>query len=527
MKKLLVLLAVLALAVPVFGQSVFRIANGAEPQSLDPHLISGVPESRLFYALFEGLMIPSPATGNPVPGIAERYTVSADNTVYTFYLRKGLVWSDGTPLTAQTVKDSWLRNLDPATGSEYASLLTDTIKGAKDYNAQTKDNPVSPDTVALKVIDSTTFQFTTTGPAPYVVAALTHQAFGIVPMHALKKWGKEWTLPEHFVGNGPFVLKSWTPNDKIVVVKNPKYWDAKNVKLDQIVFYASDDLATTYKMYVNGEVDWDANSPPPDKIDEAKARPQKDYIRTPVLTVYYYEFNIQKPPFNDVRVRKAFSMAVGRQNIVDKILKGGQQPTTTYVPAMAGYTGPKGIPEDIEAAKKLLAEAGYPDGKGLPTIKILYNTSGTHKAIAEYLQQQWEQTLGAKVEPVNQEWATYLASRKDGSMGGYELARAGWQADYADPYDYLFMFLSDNLDFNDMRWNSAKYDELVRKSNTLPAGAARNKVFYDAEKILVEDDLPIMPFYFYVTQNLIDLSKWGGWSSNPLDIHVWKFVYKK
>jgi oligopeptide transport system substrate-binding protein len=522
MRKLLILLCVLALAAPAFGEVVFRIANGANPQSLDTHLTSGVPESRLFYALYEGLMVPAPATGNPVLGAAESYTVSPDGTVYTFKIRKGLQWSDGVPITARTFYDSWLRCLDPATAADYPSIMTDIIKGAADYNA----GKTGPDKVALKVVDLNTFQFTTTGPAPYVLSMLTHQAYNPVPMHVIKKYGADWTLPEHFVSNGPYLLQSFTPNDKIVVVKNPKYWDAKNVKIDQIVFYLSDDLATTYKMYVNGEVDWDANSPPPDKIAEALAR--KDFIKTPILSTYYYDVNIQKPPFNDLRVRKAFSMSVGRKNITDQIMQGGQIPATSVIPPnTGGYTGgPTGWAEDIEAAKKLLADAGYPGGKGLPTIKILYNTSATHKKIAEYLQQQWEQVLGAKVELVNQEWATYLENRKDGKMGGFELARAGWGFDFNDPYNFLFMFLSTNLDFNDPRWNNAEYDALVKKTNTLPAGPERNALFAKAEKILIED-LPIIPFYFYVSQHFIDLNKWGGWNSNPLDAHAWKFMFKK
>jgi oligopeptide transport system substrate-binding protein len=361
---------------------------------------------------------------------------------------------------------------------------------------------------------------------PYVLSALTHQAFQIVPIHALKIYGAQWTQPKNFVGNGPFVLKEWTPNDKIVCVKNPKYWDAKNVKIDQLVFVSTEDDAVSYRMYVNGEVDWNTNSPPADKIDEAKARPQKDFYTTPIMTVYYYEFATMRPPFNDLRVRKAFSMSMGRKDIAEKITKTGEIPTTNYVMPMGGYTGPVGIPEDVEMAKKLLADAGYPGGKGFPVVKLGYNTSSRHKSIAEFLQQRWEQVLGVKVELTNMDFATFLDVRKDGNLGGFDIARAGWQADYMDPYNFLFMFLSDNVDFNDPRWKNAKYDELILKSNTLPAGAERNKLFFDAEKLLVED-LPIAPMLFYTSQNMIDLNKWGGWSSNALDRHAPKFFYKK
>jgi oligopeptide transport system substrate-binding protein len=523
MKKLLVVLCVMALALPVFGETVFRVANGSEPQSLDPHMISGTVEHRIYQALFEGLMIASPATGNPVYGMAESYTVSADQKTYTFKLRKGLKWSDGVPITARTVYDSWIRNLDPNTGSQYASLLTDVIAGAAAYNAG--KGPVTG--VQIKYLDLETFQFTCLAPAPYAVAMLTHYAFAVVPTHVIKSKGADWTLPENWVSNGPFVLKEHTPNDKIVVVKNANYWDAKNVKLDQIVFYASDDYATTYKMYLNGEVDWNCNPPPTDKVAEAKARAQKDFSIAPTLGTYWYEFNIQKAPFNDVRVRKAFTMVGSRQEMADKITQSGQVPASALTPAFAGYTPPKGYAENEETAKKLLADAGYPGGKGFPKVTLLYNTSSTHKKIAEYWQQRFEQVLGVKIEIVNQEWATYLETRKDGKMGGFDMARAAWIADYQDPYNFLFMFKSDNVDFNDARWNNPKYDELVAKGNSMPAGAERNAVFSQAEKILIEDDCILMPIYWYVSQNMIDLNKWGGWSNNLLDSHAYKFIYKK
>jgi len=297
------------------------------------------------------------------------------------------------------------------------------------------------------------------------------------------------------------------------------------VKLDQVVYYASDDNAVTYRMYVNGEVDWNTNSPPADKIDEAVARPQKDFLRTPILSVYYYEFNVNKPPFNDLRVRKAFSLSLGRDNVVKQITKTGEIPTTSFTPPMGDYQPPAGIPEDIEQAKKLMAEAGYPGGKGFPRLKLGYNTSSRHKSIAEYVQQQWKQVLGVDIELQNMDFATFLDLRKDGNLGGFDIARSGWVADYMDPYSFLFMFVSNNVDFNDPRWKSANYDALIAKSGTLPAGAERNKAFYDAEKLLITE-LPIVPFYWYTSQNMINLTKWGGWASNALDRHATKYIYK-
>ena len=260
-------------------------------------------------------------------------------------------------------------------------------------------------------------------------------------------------------------------------------------------------------------------------MDEAKKRP--DFQNAPYLGTYYYIFNHTKPPFNDVRARKAFAMSVDRKELVEKVTKGGEFPAFSYVPPMSGYKVIGGFKENVAEAKKLLADAGFPDGKGFPKVTILYNTSESHKKIAEYLQQRWEQTLGVKVDLVNQEWKTYLDTRRDGKMGGFEFARAGWIGDYKDPYNFLFMWLSDNFDFNDGRWKNTQYDALVAKANTMAAGPKRMEVFQEAERILIEQDLAIMPIYFYATLNNIDLKKWNGWYSNVLDVHPTKDISKK
>ncbi|UCF98144.1 MAG: peptide ABC transporter substrate-binding protein [Spirochaetaceae bacterium] len=517
MRKLVLLLIALCLALPAFAVD-FRVANGSEPASLDPHLVSGTVEHRIYMSLFEGIMTYDPQTNNPIYGLAQSHKASADNLTWTFTLRPGLVWSDGTPITAQQVVDSWLRCLDPNTGAEYASLLTDVIKGAAEFNAGT--GPRSG--VAVRALDSRTFQFNTKIPAPYVVSMLAHYAFAVVPTHAIAKYGDQWTLPRNFVGSGPFVLKEWKPQEIIIVEKNPRYWGARNVKLDRVLFYPSDSYTTTYNMYIKGEVDWNVNPAPPELMDAAKLR--KDYHLVPQLGTYYYQFNQTKPPFDDVRVRKAFSMSINRQELCDKITKGGQVPAFAYTPEFAGYVPPKGIGENVEQAKRLLAEAGYPGGAGFPTVTILYNTSEAHKKIAEYFQQKWEQTLGVKVQLNNQEWATYLDTRK---MQQFDLCRAGWIADYQDPFNFLFMWLSDNLDFNDGRYKNTRYDQLVRQANSMPGGPERNKVFAQAETILIDQDQGIMPIYYYVSQNFIDKNKWGGWYDVLLDNHPYWSIYKK
>lgn len=510
----------------------FIVNNGAEPQSLDPSHIQGNVEHRVFMALFEGLVIYDPVTSRALPGVAESWTVSPDGATLTFKLRNTAKWSNGDPVVAQDFVDGWLRTLDPATGSQYAYMVGMVVKGANEYNSfaadkkkSDADNKTAEDAlraaVAVKAVDDHTLEVGLVGPVPYAIDMMAHYSFAPLPMKAIAKYGDSWTKPENFVGNGPYTLKEWKPQQYIFVVKNNKYWDAKNVKLQSIKFLPIDDLKTSYNMFKNGEIDWDTTVPN-DLLDEVKLR--KDYQVSPQVSTYYYIFNVTKKPLTDVRVRKALAMAIDKQTLVDKILKGGQLIADSLVPAMEGYTPAKGNAFNVDAAKKLLAEAGFPNGKGFPKLTILYNTNDNHKKIAEFVQDQWKQNLGIDVALQNQEWKTFLDTRSNSH--DFQIARAGWIGDYLDPNTYLDMFLS-NSGNNDGRYNSAKYDELVKKAMTMPAGADRFAALSEAESTLITEDQGVAPFYFYVSQNLIDTNKWAGWTANPLDAHEWKFVSKK
>jgi oligopeptide transport system substrate-binding protein len=510
----------------------FIINNGTEPQSLDPSLIQGVPEHRIFMALFEGLVIYDPITSRALPGVAESWTVSPDGTTLTFKLRNTAKWSNGDPVVAQDFVDGWLRTLDPATGSQYAYMVGMIVKGANEFNSfaadkkkSDADNKAAEDAlraaVAVKAVDDHTLEVGLVGPAPYAIDMMAHYSFAPLPMKVIAKYGDKWTKPENFVGNGPYSLKEWKPQQYIFVVKNAKYWDAKNVKLRSIKFLPIEDLKTAYNMFKNGEVDWDTN-PPNDLLDEIKLR--KDYQVSPQVSTYYYIFNVTKKPLNDVRVRKALAMSFDKQALVDKILKGGQVIADSIVPPMAGYTPAKGNAYNLDEAKKLLAAAGYPNGKGFPKLTILYNTNDNHKKIAEFIQDQWKQNLGIEVALQNQEWKTFLDTRS--SSHDFQIARAGWVGDYLDPDTFLNMFTKGSGN-NDGLYDNPKYDELVKKAGTMPDGADRFATLAQAEDIFLTQDQGIAPFYFYVAQNLVDTSKWAGWSANPLDVHEWKFISKK
>ena len=498
--------------------AVLRFNNGAEPESLDPAVIEGVPEHNIYMSLFEGLVSYDPESLDAVPGTAESWEVSDDALTWTFHLRENAVWSDGVPVTAQQFVDSWLRFLDPETAAIYAYLPGMVIKGAAEYNA----GEAGPEAVAIRALDDHTFQFELTGPAPYVLGMLSHYAFAVVPMHAIEKYGDEWTRPENMVSNGPFNLKSWTPQDKLIVEKSDTYWDRDNVKLDEVVFYPIDDLNTATNMYLNGELDW-IQEVPPNQLEKMKL--DDGYMTNATFITYYYKMNQTKAPYNDVRVRKALTLAIDRQELVDKVTRGGEFPAYGLTPPLPGlYPAVVGFEEDADEARRLLAEAGFPDGKGFPKATILYNTNERHKAIAQYVQQKWTEVLGIEVQIENQEWATYLDNMQNQN---FDIARSGWQGDYVDPNTFLTDLLHSESGNNDGRYANPEYDALLAKAAAMPGGKARFDVLRQAEELAIGTDFAVIPFYYYSSANWIDLNEWGGWYKTVQDIHPFKAIYKK
>ena len=515
MKRILIILLAL-LAVGGIAAQDFIVNNGSEPQSLDPSHIQGVPEHRIYMSLFEPLVINDPKTSRALPGVAEKWTTSADGLTLTFNLRKTAKWSDGVPVTAKDFVNGWLRTLDPATASEYAYIIGMVVKGADEFNSG--KGPKEGVMVVAK--DDYTLVVTLKNPAPFAIDMMAHYAFSPLPMQAIEKFGDEWIKPGKFVGNGPFVLKDWAPQDHITVVKSDSYWDKNNVKLKSVTFLPIEDNKVGYNKFKNGETDWNTGVAL-DLLDEIKLR--KDYQVAPQVATYYYIFNTTRKPLTDVKVRKALSMAVDKKTLVEKITKGGQIVADTISPAMPPYTPPKGNAYNVEQAKKLLADAGFPGGKGFPQLTVIYNTSDAHKKIAEYVQQQWKTNLGIDVSLQNMEWKTFLDTRSNSH--DFEIARAGWVGDYLDPQTFLDMFIKGSGN-NDGLYDNPKYDTAI-KADLLQKSPQREKTMADAEAMLIAQDQAIMPLYYYVEQNLIDTNKWGGWYNNPLGIHNWKFIFKK
>ncbi|MHB9153988.1 MAG: peptide ABC transporter substrate-binding protein [Spirochaetales bacterium] len=512
-KTLFVLFALLAIVAGVNAQDMIQ-ANGAEPATLDPALMQDTASNNIYLALFEGLVQYDPKTSKGIPAMASSWSTSADGLTVTFKLRDAK-WSDGTPVTAQDFVYGWLRTLNPETASSYSYMLGMVVKGADAYNS----GKGKAEDVAIKALDSKTFQVQLVGPAPYFVDMTAHSAFAPAPKWAIEKYGDQWTKPGNLVSNGAFTLKEWKAQDYIYVVKNANYWDAKNVKLKDIKYIMSDNMPTNYKMYKAGAVDWmlgiDATM-----IDEIKLR--KDYQASAQFATYYINLNNQRKPFDDVRVRRAFAGAIDKQTLVDKVLKGGQIPTDAFSPPMAGYIPQKGVGFNVAEAKKNLADAGYPNGAGFPTLTYVYNTNAGHKLIAEYVQQQLKANLNVDVVLQNMEFKTLIELR---NKHDFTIARDGWVGDYLDPNTMLELFITGSGNNSGDHRNPA-FDKLMDDAMK-SSGDARMKMLMDAEKILMTQDQAIIPLYNYVNQDLVDTSRWGGWYANPIGYHPPKFIFKK
>ncbi len=515
-------LAMIGAALALSGQQILRLGNGTEPQDLDPQAVTGLPEHKILMALFEGLLS-TDATGQKLePGIAESWDISPDGLVYTFHLRKDAQWSDGTPLTSADYIQSYRRMLTPELGAEYAYLIFNFVAGAREYY---RGEITDFDHVGFKAPDPHTLQVTLKQPTPFLLSIIaSHYAWYAVPVHVISKFGPTdrkntpWTRPGRLVGNGPFVLKEWLPNQRIEVVRNPRYWDAARVKLDEVHFYATEDIAAEERMFRTGQLDITYELPN-SKIDVYRRERPESLQTTPYLGVYFYRCNVTRPPLNDKRIRRALALAVNRDTLVKRVLRGGQSPAYAMShPDCAGYSAQAQLTEDIAEAKRLLAEAGYPGGKGLPPIELLYNTSENHRAIAETLQAMWRKNLGVDVRLTNQEWKVYLDSQH---TMNFQLQRSGWIADYIDPHVFFELWETDNGN-NNSGWSNPEYDRLLHEALRTADTAARYAIYQKLDAILI-DELPAIPLYYYSKTNAMH-PRVKGYLPTPLDGHPYKYI---
>jgi len=499
------------------AEKVLRVGNDGEPQSMDPHYTSTVQTSRLLDDMFLGLLTYG-QDGEPIPGAAESWTVSDDGKTYTFKLRDH-VWSDGTPVTAEDFVYAWRRLLAPETGAEYASLLY-IIKGAEDLNS----GKTGPEGLAAEAVDAKTVKVELNAPAPYFLAQLTHQTAFPVPKHTVEKFGRDWTKPENMVVNGPYKLLTWTPKVEATLVKNDKFYDAGKVTIDKVIYYSMEDRTAIQKRFRAGEIDVgrDIASEQIDWLRENMA----DSLRiAPYAGTYYYVFRCDKEPFNDERVRIALSMAINREVITDKVLRTGELPAYSFVPPGTGNYGEpeyvtwKDLPADqkVAKAKALLTEAGYGPDKPLK-VTLRYNTSENHKRIAVAVQSMWKQ-LGVDVELFNTDGKIHYADLKEGN---FQVARAGWIADYNDAQNFLFLMETKTGPINYSKFNNEKFDGLMAEAEAVSDLKQRAKILGQAERVAM-DGQPLAPIYYYVSKQLVS-SNIVGWVDNAPDRHPTRFL---
>lgn len=464
---------------------------------LDPNLISESAGTAIASQMFEPLLNTAPGNSPPVPGAAKSFDISEDGATYTFHLREGLVWSDGTPLGAEDFRWSWIRGLTPETGSKNAQQLW-YIKGAADFNAGRTTDPAS---VGVRVIDPLTLEVTLENPTPFFPDLITYIAYAPVPRHAVEKHDKQWVRPENIVVNGAYKSVDWKPRDRIILEKNPRYWDADNVAIPRTEVIFTEDESMNVRLYESGKAHW-IRPLPADKVRDWITEGRSDLRVDMQMCTYYYVIRTDRPPFDDPLLRRAVNMAIDKERMTKHILAGFQVSAPNLVPDMfrdmLGYVSPKGEGFDPQRAKELLAEAGYPGGVGLPKLEIVYNTFESHRLIAEFVQRNLKENLGIDVAVNNMEWKSLL---KLVASGDFQVARTSWCADYPDPTTFLGVFHSEGEN-NYSAYKNPEYDKLLARIGRETDRRKRNVLLCAAEMAL-NRDAPITPFYFYTRSSMI------------------------
>ncbi|GAC1632256.1 MAG: ABC transporter substrate-binding protein [Nevskia sp.] len=513
------LFALLAASVSVEAQALteLRIGNGGEPETLDPQRASGVSTGNVVRDLYEGLTAIAPS-GEAIPAAAERWSVDAGGLSWTFTLREALRWSNGEPLTAEDFVRGLRRTVDPATGSGFAGMLAILVNARAIVGGRL---PAAQ--LGVEAVDARTLRIRLAAPAPYLPGLLSHPS--TFPIHgpSLEKYGRDFARPGRLVSNGAYRLAEWTVQARVVLERNPAYWNDARTGIDRVVYYPTEDLNSELKRYRAGELD----------ISSAIPTAQAPWIRAKLgaelhvaryLGSYFYGYNLTRPPFKDQPLlRQALSMAVDRELIADKLLHGLALPAYGWVPpGVAGYTPQKPAWSEwprarrLAEAQRLYAAAGYSAAHPLQ-VEIRYNTQDDNKRIAVVVAAMWKQALGVEVSLVNEEWKVFLQNRRLRQLT--QAFRSSWIGDYDDASAFAEILRSTH-GRNDSGYVSPAYDALLDTAAQEP-DAARRRAALEAAERLVLADAPILPIYYYASKHLVK-PRVEGWQDNILDYHYSK-----
>lgn len=497
------------------------VGNLAEPQELDPQLISAYTDQNIAVALFEGLCALDERSSQPVPAAAEKWETSPDGLSYTFHLRSSAKWSNGDPLTAHDFVASWRRVLSPSLAAEYAYLLY-PLKNAEALNTGKSTDFA---TLGAEAPDDRTLRITLERPTPYLPALTAQPVWFPINPRVLAKFGDinqrlpAWTRPENLVGNGPFTLAEWNPNARLIVTQSPTYWDAANVRLKRIIFFPTESPEVEERNFRAGQVHVTYGLPTA-KLETYRRENPAALRLDPFLQAIFLRFNTTRAPFTDPRVRRALSLAIDRDAIATSVLRGAGTPARSFTPPeCAGYTASASVPTDFDAARRLLAEAGFPGGQGLPALDLQLRNDEHQPRVGEVLQAQWKKELGVNLTLTPLEQKTWVQNQQ---TLNYALSGAGWIGDFVDPVTFLDLFVSGGGN-NWTGWTSPAYDTLIRQAAATADPAARHEVFQRAEALLLEQ-APIAPVFFGTRAYLIHPAV-KGWEPSLLGLHQYKKVH--
>ena len=529
MKKFLLLMLCLMMAAAVLPAAAavqeitYALAN--EPDGIDPGITNNSFASPILNNVFEGLVTYSTEDGSLIPGEAEDWTISDDGTVYTFTLREGLKWSDGSDHTAKDYVYAMQRILDPNTGARYVDFLLGYVAGAAEYY---EDNSIGFDTVGVKALDDRTLEMTLIAPAPYWLDILTMWTFSPVQEATVAANGDRWTASaDAYVTNGPFKMAEINLGESFVLVKNPYYYDAEEVNLEKVTFRFIPDLGTSLMAYENGNIDGMSSIPSAD-MPRLKAE-DAGVVMTPSYGTVWYDFNCAKAPFDNVLVRKAFSMAVDRTAIIEDVVQTEADPAYSFM--APGYVidgedlmdtaSDNDISDeaDIEGAQAALAEAGYPNGEGFPEITLSYYSNETVGKVVEALARQLQDALNISIKISNADWAVYYDEHV---AGNYDIGAMGWSGDYVHPMTFLQIFTTGDAN-NNVFYSNAEYDALVKQAANMTDAEEAFEVMREAEAIAAAE-YPVLPLY-YKANTMLMHDNIDGYFVTPSNALLLKTAY--